>query len=195
MTLSKYTQICDAIVTLIGPLIETVIHEIDTNTIIYINGALSQRKVGDQSLLDTKNLNDIEKITYPKINYDGKLVKSISVVLENKWVLCINYDISLFSKMQNLSLAILQNDVSTQPKSLFVNDWQDKLHISIHSYLQRKNLSFDLLSNQDKKAIAQHLFELGAFHEKNAPDYVAKILKLGRATIFKYLKEWRQNEH
>ena len=30
-----------------------------------------------------------------------------------------------------------------------------------------------------------------AFKEKNAADYVAKVLGLGRATVFKYLKEWR----
>lgn len=192
MTLSKYIQICDAIVTLIDPLIEVVIHDIGTNTIAYINGSLSLRKVGDQSLLNTKNLSDIHKITYPKINHDGKLIKSISVVLEEKWVLCINYDISVFGKMQDLSLLILQNDINKQPKSLFANDWQEKLHLSIHAYLQKNNLSFDSLSNQDKKSIAKHLFELGAFNEKNAADYVAKILKLGRATVFKYLKEWRE---
>ncbi len=192
MTLSKYIQICDAIVTLIDPLIEVVIHDIDTNAIVYINGSISLRKVGDQSLLNTKNLGDIDRITYPKINYDGKLVKSISVVLEEKWVLCVNYDISVFSKMQDLSSLILQHDINKQPKSLFANDWQEKLHFSIHAYLQKNNLSFDSLSNQDKKALTKHLFELGAFNEKNAADYIAKILKLGRATVFKYLKEWRE---
>lgn len=192
MALSKYTQICDAIVTLIDPLVEVVIHDISTNTIAYINGSLSLRKVGNQSLLNTKDLNDIDQITYPKINYDGKLIKSISVVLEEKWILCINYDISVFGKMQDLSLLILQNDINKQPKSLFANDWQEKLHLSIHAYLQKNNLSFDSLNNQDKKVVAKHLFELGAFNEKNAADYVAKILKLGRATVFKYLKEWRE---
>lgn len=192
MTLSKYTQICDAIVVLIDPLVEAVIHDIDTNSIVYINGSLSQRKVGDQSLLDTKSLDNIDQITYPKINYDGKLIKSISVVLEEKWVLCINYDISVFNKMQDLSLAILQNGINKKPRSLFANDWQEKLHISINAYLQKNNLSFDHLNNQSKKELAKHLFELGAFNEKNAADYVAKILKLGRATVFKYLKEWRK---
>lgn len=43
------------------------------------------------------------------------------------------------------------------------------------------------LSQSDKKALAKHLFDLGAF----AADYVAKGLELGRATVFKYLKKWR----
>jgi predicted transcriptional regulator YheO len=92
--------------------------------------------------------------------------------------------------MQELSSTLLQ--MGNQPQSLFTNDWQEKLHVSIHSYLQNHNLSFDHLSQSDKKTLAKHLFDLGAFNEKNAADYVAKVLGLGRATVFKYLKEWRK---
>lgn len=81
--------------------------------------------------------------------------------------------------------------MGNQPQFLFANDWQEKLHVSIHSYVQNHNLSFDQLSQSHKKALTKHLFEMGAFHEKNAADYVAKVLQLGRATVFKYLKEWR----
>lgn len=106
MILPNYIPICDAIVRLLDPLVEIVIHNIQKNNIVYINGKLSGRKMGDLSLL--------------------------------------------------------------------------------------YNLSFDHLTQEHKKALTKHLFELGAFHEKNSADYVAKVLKLGRATIFKYLKEWRK---
>lgn len=187
--LSNYIPICDAIVRLMDPLIEIVVHDINQNRIVYISGKLSNRKIGDASLLDTEGLNSIDQIVYPKVNFDGRLVKSISVLLEEKWMLCINCDISIFNKMQDLSSALLQ--MGNQPQSLFTNDWQEKLHVSIHSYLQNHNLSFDHLSQNDKKTLTKHLFDLGAFHEKNAADYVAKVLGLGRATVFKYLKEWR----
>lgn len=191
MALFNYIPICDAIVLLIRPLVEIVIHDIDSNDIIYINGSLSNRKVGDQSLLDREGLSDIEQVVYQRINFDGRLLKSVSVVLESKWLLCINYDLSIFSKMQELSSVLLQKNMDFQPRSLFTNDWQEKLHVTIHSYLQNHNLSFNHLANADKKALAKHLFNLGAFNEKNAADYVAKVLNLGRATVFKYLKEWR----
>ncbi len=187
--LSNYIPIFDAIVLLMKPLVEVVIHDITQNNIAYINGKLSSRKVGDPSLLDPEGLCSIDQIVYPKINFDGRLVKSISVILEDKYLLCINCDISIFNKMQELSSVFLQ--IAGQPQSLFTNDWQEKLHVSIHSYLQNHNLSFDHLSQNDKKTLAKHLFDLGAFHEKNAADYVAKVLELGRATVFKYLKEWR----
>lgn len=192
MPLSHYTSLCDAIVTLMNPLVELVIHDIHANSIVYIKGSLSQRKIGDPSLLDKESLNNLDSVVYPKINFDGKLVKSISVVLESKWLFCINCDVSVFSKMQNLSQAILTQG-STQPKALFTHDWQDKLHLSIHTYLQNHHLSFDHLNHSHKKSLVTHLFSLDAFREKNAAEYVAKVLKLGRATVFKYLKELRKS--
>lgn len=189
MMLSSYILICDAIVRLMDPLVEIVIHDIAGESITYINGKLSKRKIGDASLLAPEGLNNIDQIVYPKVNFDGRLLKSISVILEDKYLLCINCDISIFNKMQELSGVFLQT--GNQPQSLFTNDWQEKLHASIHSYLQNHNLSFDHLSQSNKKTLAKHLFDLGAFHEKNAADYVAKVLNLGRATVFKYLKEWR----
>lgn len=191
MALSNYIPICDAIALLMHPLVEVVIHDVESDSIVYINSSLSSRKVGDQSLLDKEGLNNVDQIVYPKINFDGRLVKSASVVLEDKWLLCINCDVSVFSKMHSLSQAILHNN-GAQPKPLFMNDWQEKLNISIHVYLESHNLSFDHLGNADKKNLVKHLFALGAFNEKNAADYVAKVLSLGRATVFKYLKELRK---
>lgn len=196
MALSHYIQICDGMVSLMNPLIEIVIHDIHVNRIIYIAGSLSNRKIGDPSLLDKNTLNDVEKIIYPKINFDGKLVKSTSVILEEKYLLCINSDISLFSQMQAISELMLHSFGKHQPNSLFVNDWQERLHVSIHDYVQKNNLTFEHLTARNKNALVKHLYTLGAFNEKNAADYIAKVLKLGRATVFKYLKELRgKNEY
>lgn len=189
MSLSNYVPICDAIVRLMDPFVEIVIHDVAQNSVAYINGKLSNRKIGDASLLDSEGLTNIDQIIYPKVSFNGGLVKSISVILEDQYLLCINCDVSIFNKMQELSRAFLQ--MGNQPQALFANDWQEKLHVSIHAYLQSHNLSFDNLSQKNKKTLTKHLFDLGAFHEKNAADYIAKVLGLGRATVFKYLKEWK----
>ncbi len=194
MSLSSYVPICDAVVLLMKPFVEIVIHEIQTNQIVYINGTLSKRQVGDSSLLDTQALDDVKQAVYSKLNFDGKLVKSVSVVLENKWLLCINCDVSAFHKMQEISSIFLNDVSSSQPKSLFVNDWQQKVNLSVHDYIEIHNLSFSHLKISDKKKIVQYLFQLGAFAEKNAADYIAKTLDLGRATVFKYLKELKGQE-
>lgn len=194
MALANYTTICTAFVRLMDPLLEIVIHDLKSNKIVYINGSLSQRKVGDPSLLDIESLelSNIDEVIYPKINFDGKLIKSISVPLEGRWLLCINADISIFSKMKILADTLIGSSISAQPHSLFANDWQEKLHIAINDYLQKHGLLFDHLSSAERKSLVHHLFIMDAFNEKNAADYVAKILSLGRATVFKYLKEWRK---
>lgn len=108
MILSVYIPICDAIVRLMDPLVEIIIHDISQNTVAYINGNLSRRKIGDPSLLEPEGLGDIDRIVYPKINFDGRLIKSVSLKLEDKYLLCINCDISIFNKMRELSGVLLQ---------------------------------------------------------------------------------------
>ena len=159
------------------PLVEVAIHDIETDSIVYIKGSLSNRRVGDPSLLSEEDLDDMDKVAYPKINFDGRLIKSISVILEGRWLMCINCDISVFSKMQDLSTAMLQISPS-QSKFLFSNDWQEKLHITVHDYLQKHNMPFEGLTGASKKNLVKHLFERGAFNEKNAANYVAKILNI-----------------
>ncbi len=194
MNISQYISLCDSIVLLMRPLVEVIIHDIVSGKIYYINGNLSKRKVGDSSLLAPGEFEkNIDQIIYPKINFDGRLIKSISVPINNKWLICINADASVFSQMKNLGEVFLNTIKESQPKSLFKNDWQEKLHVAIDDFLKKQGLKFDELNHFQKKILAKHLFDLGAFAEKNAADYVANILGLGRATIFKYLKEWRND--
>ena len=140
MNLSSYLPLCNAIVLLMKPLVEIVIHDIKSNTICYIEGELSKRKIGDLSLLEvTETEENIDKIVYPKLSFDGRLIKSISVPLGDQWLVCINCDISVFNQMQILSQQFLKVSPQPTPQSLFKNDWQEKLHIAVHSFLQEKN--------------------------------------------------------
>lgn len=197
MNISQYIPLCDSIVLLMRPLIEVIIHDLVSGKICYINGNLSKRKVVDSSLLALGEFEkNIDQIIYPKINFDGRLIKSISVPVDNKYLICINADASVFSQMKNLGEVFLNTIKDSQPESLFKNDWQEKLHVAIDDFLKKQGLKFDELNQFQKKILTKYLFDLGAFAEKNAADYVANILGLGRATIFKYLKEWRNdNEH
>ncbi len=185
-------KILEAFVALLNPLVEVVIHNINTNKIEYINGNLSNRKVGEDSML--AEITDITDLSYAKINFDGVLVKSISIKLNANQLLCINCNISIFQQMLEIT-KILTKTEQPQPESLFKNDWQEKIHIALHAYIKNKSWNFNSLNNTQKKEIAQYLYTQGAFVEKNATDYIAKVLKLGRATLFNYLKQWRKNEN
>ncbi len=199
MRISDYIPICNAITLLLKPLVEIVIHDLQTDKIIFVAGDLSKRNIGDSSLLDidvNDIENDLEKIIYPKLNFDGRLVKSISIPLKEneqiKALICINCDISVFSQMQHLSQVLLPNLKEKKPDMLFKNDWQERLHFAVHHSLEEKNWHFEALTPKQKKILVHELFIAGAFAEKNAADYIAKILDMGRATLFKYLKEWRK---
>jgi predicted transcriptional regulator YheO len=187
--------LCDAIIVLMQPLVEIVIHDIPTHTISYIKGGISQRKIGDLSLLDheliSKDLRLGQTNIYTKINNDGRLIKSVSVLFNDDQLICINCDISVFKEMHQLSSLFLNQSTQGKPTSLFNNDWPEQLHVSIHDFIHKKNWNFNTLSSKQKKELAHHLFIHNAFNQKNAADYVAKILNVGRATIFNYLKEWR----
>ena len=189
MHLTSYIPLCNALVRLMDPLVEVVIHDIEKNTIAYIAGRLSKRAVGDASLLEVNDLENLDHVIYPKINFDGRLIKSVSVLLVKTHLLCINCDVSLFHQMERFAASFVQ--VAKQPTPLFTNDWQERLHASIHDYVRAHHLSFDHLTQSHKKALTKHLYDAGAFHEKKAADYVAKVLGMGRATVFNYLKEWR----
>lgn len=78
-----------------------------------------------------------------------------------------------------------------QPESLFANDWQEKVHVQVYNFIQERAWCATNLSTAHKKEIVAHLYDVGAFQEKKAADHVAKILHMGRATIFNYLREWK----
>lgn len=178
------------------PLVEIVIHDLSSEKITYFNGKLSNRAVGDPSLLGNPLIEkDFEKIIYPKINFDGRLIKSISVPLDMQWLICINCDISIWGQIKDFAETFMRTTQTQQPKALFKEDWHEKLHIAIHTHLNTQKIAFETLNTHQKKELVYHLFSQGAFEEKNAADYIAKTLNMGRATIYKYLKEWRENEN
>lgn len=196
--LDHYFAIGQALVELFQPLVEVVIHDTKTNNIIFIQGALSKRKVGDPSLLDTQ-LDKIEQKVYSKMNFDGRLIKSLSIpIKENNKIIalmCINYDISLFQDLNKLVGILVDKPLSKKPEVLFKNDWQSRINEFIAAELNKNNIRFNDLTNKDKKKIVYRLFELGAFSEKNSVEHVAKIMDMGRATVFNYLRDFKKDNH
>lgn len=196
--LAHYIATADAITELFQPLAEVVIHDIAASKIIYIKGSLSKRAVGDPSLLD-ETLDEIGLNAYSKINFDGRLIKSISIPIRDsgtiKYLMCINYDISHFMKMHTLLEEVVSTPISRRPEQLFKKDWQNHINEFIANELDTMGLRFEQLSNKDKKQIVNRLFLSGAFSEKNAADYIAKIMNMSRATIFNYLRIFKKDSH
>lgn len=214
MNMDHIIQFSKAVERLYRPFAEVVIHDLKSQTIYAIFGTLSQRKIGDPSYLNAQDIaEEMEKmdessfqdgkdgkecnhIIYPKINWDGKLVKSTSLPLRDKkgklcYLVCINFDVSWFKKIQTFSEEILISPTQFQPEALFKNDFQEKINRYLHGALLERGGRIETLRPKERKHLVYELFLNGAFDQPKAVDYVASLLKMGRATIFNYLRDWR----
>ncbi|WP_374419995.1 transcriptional regulator [Chromobacterium sp.] len=198
--LSRYQSIADAIATLFYPYAEVVLHDLATQSVAYIANNFSKRELGDDSgLEELENTPDATVIgPYEKLNWDGRKLRSISVVLRDEagaalGMMCVNLDISVFEGARAaLDLFLSGSKLVAQPALLFEDDWQERINRFIHGWLQQRQLSLSILSREHKRELVQALLREGAFRGKNAADYVANVLGMGRATVFKHLKELKE---
>lgn len=191
-----------AIQRLLHPHAEVVIHDIRKNQIAAIYHPFSKRRVGDASLLTQEEIAMLEDCIgpYEKINWDGKKLKSVSSIIRDDkglavGMLCINLDISRLEKLNALIAGFIgQEQLIPQPRSLFKDDWQEKINQSVHAYLNAQHLTLEALNRTEKKALIDHLHKLGAFTAKNAALYIAQVIGVSRATIYNYLSDTEKME-
>jgi predicted transcriptional regulator YheO len=105
----------------------------------------------------------------------------------------VNVAISGFEQARaTLELLTQGVRVTPQPERLFRDDWQDKIITFLHAWLESRHLALGALTREQKRELVLALEAGGAFRGRNAAPYVAKVLDLGRGTVFKYLKEARE---
>ncbi|MCB6185103.1 PAS domain-containing protein [Leeia sp. TBRC 13508] len=197
--LETYIPIADAISSLFFPNVEVVLHDLASQEVVYISNNLSKRKIGDPAGLDAIGFTPDAKVIgpYEKLNWDGKKIRSVSVVARNanaepKLLICINMNVSVFEEARNaLDLFLSITKVQPQPESLFKDDWQERINTFLHHWLKENQSSLSTLSQAQKRELVSALYAEGAFHAKHSAEYIANVLSLGRATIFKYLKALR----
>lgn len=192
---------------LLHPFAEVVIHDLEKDQIAAIFSPISKREVGDSSYLDRIDFDYKEKIPdiigpYEKLNFDGRKLKSISIVIKNTkglalGFLCINLDVSVFTKYQGILNAFLSNFDSSknqETETIFKDDLYEQINIFVQSYCVENHLNLDSLSRTDKKNLILKLKKHGALEAKNGGQYIARTLGISRATVYNYLKEEDNNE-
>ncbi|WP_095193034.1 transcriptional regulator [Pseudomonas sp. Irchel 3A7] len=197
-SLDNFRAIADAIATLFFPHAEVVLHDLRTQKVDYIANNLSKREIGDDSSLEDMLSEDVSERNigpYEKLNWDGQNIRSVSTVLRDSeghplGVLCINLNISLFENAKAaLDLFLSPTKLIPQPDSLFRDDWQERINTFLHAWLRERQLSLNLLTRDHKRELVLALHAEGAFKGKSASNYVANVLNMGRATVYKHLKE------
>lgn len=194
-----YKPIAEAISLLLFPHAEVVLHDLKTKTIQAIFNNFSKRAVGDDSLLEEmEELSSSQGVFPPyfKTNWDGRKMKSVSVVLKNLaqkpiGLLCVNLDISKWEEMHHWILDWIQ-PITEKPDLLFKSDWREKINTYVSNYLKQQALRLESLDKEEKKKLLLALEKEGAFDTKNAASYIADVLQISRATVYNYLKEEKQ---
>ena len=195
----QYTKIAEGIAALLHPHAEVVVHDLEKQRIAILINNFSKRKVGSPSLLEDMEFTKGDWVIgpYEKVNWDGRKLKSISIVLRNlqcipEAVMCINLDVSVaIDLQQQLSLFLNPKGMIAQPQSLFKDDWHEKINLFVNNWLNKNNKTILSMNRNEKKVLVSLLFEQGAFRGKQATNYVSRVLGLGISTVYKYLKEMK----
>jgi D-arginine utilization repressor len=199
--LEKALPMAQAFAKLLHPFAEVVVHDLEKDQIEAIFNPISKRQIGDSSYLDRWDFTvDPEENVigpYEKTNYDGRKLKSISIVLRSSHgkavgFLCVNMDVSPFLQYRetlDLFLNNIDQNISEEKQGLFKDDIYEQINDFIQQYCRTNQLSLDSLSRVDNQNLVLRLKEHGAFKGKNATNYIARILNVSRATVYNYLKE------
>ena len=194
--LEHYKRMADGIAALMHPHGEVVVHDIAAKAVAYLANNYSNRDVGSPSYVDEIDFaeGDIVLGPYRKANWDGKVLKSISIVMNGadggpEALLCINLDMSEMERVHRLLGLMLETPgENEQIHALFRDDWHERINKSILEWLQMRNSSLRSLSRAERRDLVIALKNQGAFQGQGSAAYVARCLGLGRATVYKYLK-------
>jgi predicted transcriptional regulator YheO len=190
--------VCEAVVTLFHPLAEVAVHDIRRDRIVAIWNPISERRVGQRSLLDElPDYPDDARVIgpYAKVLADGRAITSVSVVLQNakgarRGLLCINFDRAPFDGAAEF-LTRFAAAVEERPPELFDRDWREQIALVVDEECRSRRLRRDRLTREQRLDLARVLDERGLFSTRNAAAHAARALGVSRTTVYALLKEAR----
>ena len=193
---STATPFAEAVSALLGPNVEIVIHDLRTESVAHICNPFSKREVGDPSYLNEIDFRPNDRVIGPfeRINWDGRVIRSISSVLRTPEgapyaLACVNFDLSDVRAAQNALVSLVGAPVAVAgPEALFKNDWHEKMNRYIVQWCRERGLAVESLSRADRRDLLESIDRTDGFREKHAASYIARVLGVSRATIYNDLK-------
>ena len=197
--LESYRNFIEAIVILFDPFVEVAVHDLQNGTLAAIYNSFSNRKIGEKSPLKELKI-DIEKFpdvfpSYNKRNWDGKELKCTSITVRDELgnpaiLICLNLDISILVQTKEILDAFLKiKGKAANPIEAYGKDSEQQITPLIDKFLKERQIAKTSLSRIDKKDLIEFLYSKGVFHFKNSVPFIAKDLKISRASIYNYIKE------
>ncbi len=196
--LEPHLGTCEAIVALFHPFAEVAVHDIRRDRIVALWNPISQRQVGDGSLLgELPDYPDDARVIgpYPKVLADGRAITSVSVVLYNakgarRGLLCIDFDRSPFDGTIEL-LSRFAAPAQERPPELPDRDWREQIDLLVDAECRARQLRRDRLTREQRLALVRLIDERGLFATRNAAAHAARALGASRSTVYALLKEAR----
>ena len=122
---------------------------------------------------------------YRKVNWDGKVLKSISIILKNskgrpEALLCINVDMTEMERMHKiLGLMLEAPKEDHAAEVLFREDWYERINVSIQSWLHERKRSLQGLSRGEKRELVSGFGEPGGFQRAGICPLCGSLSRIG----------------
>jgi len=195
--LQPWSPVCGAIVRLLGPYAEVVLHDRKKDRVLGIWNPLSRRKPGEPSLLSELDaLSPSEPGVYgpyEKVLAGGRKLSSVSAVLDDV-VLCINFERTPFEEAARV-LSAFAAPMAGPTEPLVERDWVEWVEQTIAAFVRERGRPVERLTRDDRIAILTELEEHGIFAVRKAVPAVARTLRVSRSTIYALLTELKGANH
>ncbi len=200
----NYRAICEAISLLFPTQIEIVIHDLKTERIAHIENSFSNRVIGEESLIDLKELEiEIEgkRVVgpYAKSTPEGESIKSITIVIRDDsgnplQLLCINMKTGILEKSVALIEGLIGVDSNLGSKSLMTSDWRERANDIIASALNELGMPMHATTRQEKLIIVKSLDQHEIFQIRGSTTYIASAFGSSRASLYNLLRTARNSK-
>jgi D-arginine utilization repressor len=195
--LSAHAPLIEAIVALLHPHAEVVVHDVRRDRIAAIWNPFSGRCVGDPSLLGELPEHETGFRVlgpYGKLNPDGHRITSVTVeIADGNGLICINLDRQPLDQAIE-ALSRFAAAIEPRPSALFERDWQDEISRFIDDWCRQEFLDRARLRKPHRTTLIGELDAKGLFATRNAAGHVARALGVSRATVYSTLRATRVTE-
>jgi predicted transcriptional regulator YheO len=193
--LAAFFAIADGMAALLSPFVEAVVHDLASDCVAHVANPFSPRGPGDPSDLKDVRFAPGARVIgpYEKINWDGRRLKTISIVLRDGrgkpiGLLCINADVTEFDAVRRMLQGFLGvADTTPQVEASFRDDWHEKINRFVAAWAAERNTTLNRLDRDGRRALITALHETGGFEGRRAAAYVATLLGVSRATVYNEL--------
>lgn len=202
--LRHYIQMASLVGEMFAPDLEAIVHDLrqpDSSIIAITNGHVTGRKVGDAtSDLGRRRLRG--EVPDRIVNYQnesplGEPMRSSTLAIrgrEGQLLGSISFNFRLtafqdFAKFMSTFVSGQHYDFLDSKEQFFFKTPKEEIRDVYRQFLIQKGLQGRALSKDQKREVVQHFYEQGHFNKRGIVTEIADMLKLTRATVYRYLKQ------